>query len=113
MPIAYRLKLRDKILAGYFIPVVFLFVLAGVVYHGLARSDETIRWVVHTYDVIDAAREVLSLQVDMETGERGFVITGQEAFLDGFSAAQERFDESVNRVKNLVSDNPPQVRRME
>src|SRR5205823_1874479 len=62
---------------------------------------------------IDTAREMLSLQVDMETGERGFVITGQEAYLEAFRGAQGRFEETLTRAKNLVSDNPPQVRKVE
>ena len=49
--------------------------------------------------------------VDVETGERGFVISGQESFLAPWSAAQAAFPGQAATLQQLVSDNPEQVAR--
>ncbi len=52
---------------------------------------------------------VLAAAVDMETGMRGFLIAGQEEFLEPYYQGKRRFTEIVNTLKTTVSDNPEQV----
>jgi signal transduction histidine kinase len=47
--------------------------------------------------------------VDVQTGERGFVISGQESFLEPWKAAQAAFPTQAAALRTLVSDNPPQL----
>ena len=50
--------------------------------------------------------------VDMETGQRGFMLTGDEEFLDPFHEGMATFLDLVADTKELVRDNPPQVSRL-
>ena len=54
-------------------------------------------------------RQLSKLVVDLETGQRGFVITAQEEFLEPYDSAQEQFGRLLRVEKALVSDNPSQV----
>ncbi len=93
---------------------MFLMVIvAFVVYVNIARLIETAQWVDHTQKVIADARDLGKLIVDMETGERGFLITGKEAFLDPFTQAQRVWNNKIMELKSIVSDNPEQVSRIE
>ncbi len=74
-----------------------------------AVLKETEAWVAHTYGVIDRANAVLAAAVDMETGMRGFVITGKESFLEPYQNGQEHFSSLVGALRETVSDNPAQV----
>ena len=51
--------------------------------------------------------------VDMETGERGFLMSGQEKFLEPYNRASGLIDEKISKLKTTVSDNPTQVARLD
>ncbi|MES2283890.1 MAG: response regulator [Pseudomonadota bacterium] len=72
----------------------------------------TLNWVDHSQRVISNANEVAKLTSDMETGMRGFLITGDETFLQPYDIAKSRIQREVAGVTELVGDNPPQVARM-
>ncbi|MBT4890704.1 MAG: HAMP domain-containing protein [Rhodospirillales bacterium] len=66
-------------------------------------------WVSHTHKVIATANEILASAVDMETGMRGYLLAGQEGFLDPYNNGRAKFDVLVADLSNTVSDNPAQV----
>jgi CheY-like chemotaxis protein/CHASE3 domain sensor protein len=70
------------------------------------------QWVDHSEQVIGEANELARLTVDQETGVRGFLITGDETFLQPYSIARPKFDAELISLSSLVSDNPPQVERL-
>ncbi|MES2414822.1 MAG: response regulator [Pseudomonadota bacterium] len=72
----------------------------------------SLSWVEHTERVIGSANEVTKLSVDMETGMRGYLITGDESFLQPYELAKPRFAGEVAALSALVSDNIPQVDRL-
>ena len=74
---------------------------------------DTTGWVVHTYEVIAQANEILALAVDMETGMRGFLLAGKEEFLDPYKQGQEHFSEELAKLKKTVDDNPAQVKLLD
>ena len=54
----------------------------------------------------------LSMMNDAETGQRGYLITGQEDYLEPYHAAVAAIGKSVQRVKQLTEDNPRQQARI-
>lgn len=71
------------------------------------------QWVEHTDRVIGNANETVKLSIDMETGMRGFLITGDERFLDPYEVAKPRILGSLKSLRSMVEDNPQQVDRIE
>ncbi|MGY2373072.1 response regulator [Pseudomonas sp. SDO524_S393] len=71
-----------------------------------------IKWVEHTDRVINNLNESSKLTVDLETGLRGFLITGDEHFLDPYEVAKPRIIADLRNLQELVSDNPQQVDRL-
>ena len=76
----------------------------------LGRMKELNEWVLHTYRVIAMAKSVLASAVDMETGMRGFLLAGDEQFLEPYNQGQRLFYSLVDELTETVSDNPSQVR---
>lgn len=70
---------------------------------------EQTQWVTHTYEVIIVAREILGAAVDMETGKRGFLLAGDETFLEPYNNGRSTFYQLVEQLSDKVSDNPTQV----
>ena len=66
-------------------------------------------WVEHTYKVIAQAQAIVASAVDMETGMRGFLLAGQDEFLDPYNTGKIQFYKLIEELSNTVSDNPAQV----
>ncbi|MBW6424800.1 CHASE3 domain-containing protein [Rhizobium sp. XQZ8] len=67
----------------------------------------------HTYSVITSLNSVAASMVDQETGVRGFLLSGDEAFLEPQKKGASRFRESLDRVRSLTVDNSAQQRRLD
>ncbi|MEM8796360.1 MAG: CHASE3 domain-containing protein [Pseudomonadota bacterium] len=80
--------------------------------NNLAQVREAAAWVQHTQKVIAAANEIVTNAVNMETGMRGFVVTGDEAFLEPYNAGSKLLETSLSELQKTVADNPPQVARL-
>ena len=65
-------------------------------------------WVKHTHEVITNANLVQKFLIDMETGKRGFVITGKTNFLDPYYKGDEQYKYTMASLQKLVADNHQQ-----
>jgi len=74
---------------------------------GVMRQNEG--WVTHTYEVLATADAVMAAAVDMETGMRGYLLAGEEAFLAPYTNGAKRFFALAGSLSETVNDNPAQV----
>ncbi|MCP1496030.1 signal transduction histidine kinase/DNA-binding response OmpR family regulator [Pseudomonas migulae] len=72
-----------------------------------------IQWVEHTDRVINNANEAVKLTVDLETGMRGFLLTGDDKFLEPYETARPRVAVAVKTLLELTADNPVQTDRLQ
>ena len=106
------MKLRTLLSLGYILVFALMIVLAAIAYQGFNSFNNNAAWVTHTQNVIAIANQLEKQMIDMETGERGFLITGNEKFLVPHRKGEKEFETLVPKLKKLVSDNPAQVRRL-
>jgi methyl-accepting chemotaxis protein len=74
---------------------------------------ETTGWVEHTHKVLGRAEQILAYAIDMETGMRGFLLAGDDAFLEPYESGQKGFFQEIADLQTTVSDNPPQVAKLQ
>jgi signal transduction histidine kinase/DNA-binding response OmpR family regulator/CHASE3 domain sensor protein len=87
--------------------VVLFFVASAVVsYANTNILRRNAGHVSHTQEVILALDEVLSLMKDAETGQRGYVITGDDRYLAPHTAAVARIEQRLADLERLASNNP-------
>ncbi len=106
-----NLKISQKLGAGYAFILLLMIVISSVVYSSIGKLIESSHWVNHTYEVIRRAESAGAAMVDMETGQRGFMVTGQDEYLEPYHGGIERFDKLIDEGKKLTSDNPSQGKR--
>ncbi|MEE4707811.1 response regulator [Pseudomonas alliivorans] len=70
-----------------------------------------IQWVEHTDRVINNTNRSMKLSIDMETGMRGFLLTGDQHFLDPYEVAKPLLAAELQGLQTLVEDNPTQLDR--
>src|SRR5271165_23034 len=72
------------------------------------RVAETSRWVTHTLEVRAAVFNLFIDLQDIETGARGYLLTGQDTFLKPYQNGDEEAGPAFNKLRMLASDNAAQ-----
>jgi PAS domain S-box-containing protein len=90
---------------GMFLSAFLLIPLGILVIWLQIHSQDTVRWVNHTEEVRLHLAQFLSVMQDAETGQRGFLITGKENYLEPYNSAQKQIDGSVKNLRHLTADN--------
>jgi methyl-accepting chemotaxis protein len=101
-----------KIAAGFALSFVLLAAIGAIAYRSIDALSQTSYSVAHTHVVLERIASVLSLLKDAETGQRGYIITGDESFLGPYQAAVPAIATTVNDLRELTSDNPAQQKRI-
>ncbi len=92
---------------------MLLLLLSGISIWQVNSLRSALQWVDHTDRVISQANRVQKLLVDMETGNRSYLLTGEQIFLEPYTQAIAQIKPALNDLKHLVDDNPIQVQRVE
>ncbi len=108
-----RWSIGSKIGSGFGLALVVLLVVGAVSYDSTRKFNSSAGWVRHTYDVLSGLDELLSGMKDAETGERGYVITGEPRYLEPYNAARDAVDQKLKLVRQLTADSPIQQQRLE
>jgi methyl-accepting chemotaxis protein len=100
-----------KIGVGFGLTLAIFLVVGVVAYRSVTQQTEAADWVAHTREVQNQLTQLLSNLQDAETGQRGYVITGIEAYLAPYANGIARVEENRKILARLVSDNPRQQDR--
>nr|WP_315382705.1 response regulator [uncultured Sphingomonas sp.] len=93
---------------GLVVGLAFFLISGALAYRNvlaLGESDAAIR---HSHTVLIALDELLSTVQDAETGQRGYLLTGGQGYLEPYTKATETLDGRLDHLQNLVSDNDVQ-----
>ncbi|MET0552618.1 MAG: response regulator [Vicinamibacteria bacterium] len=78
-----------------------------------SRREGAANRMTHTLEVIQHLQAVLSLGKDAETGQRGYLLTAEESYLEPYANAKAILPDEMRELQRLVSDNPAQVTQLE
>ena len=94
------------------IPVTLLVLLAVTLLVEILTLTSSLKWVDHAEQVISNSRQLMRYMVDMETGVRGYHLTGDKTFLEPYEAGKARVPEQTALFLRLTAENPDQQRRI-
>src|SRR6266851_4161616 len=97
-----------KIGAGYGLALIALITIGVASYLSVNRFLQTARWVDHTNRVLHQLGQLQNALIDIETGQRGYTITGNETFLEPYNSGLVRVPEQLTTLRKLTADNPSQ-----
>lgn len=101
--------------------VGFIVLALAVLFNGVAlytaeRSfgalRETAGWVRDSQRAENLVEHVYRLTVDAETGQRGYLLTGDSTFLEPYSRARDQIGDKLKQLRELTADNPAQVSQL-
>ncbi|OQP44550.1 histidine kinase [Niastella yeongjuensis] len=99
---------KRNLIIGYGISLLLLIISAVASYLSINNLLNSAQWVNHTNAVGKKVEGVISVLVDAETAQRGYLLTNQEEFLQPFNGSRERANNLLSELKTLTADNYPQ-----
>jgi signal transduction histidine kinase len=103
-PLPKPLSRTLRLIASGGVAVVVL-ILGAVTYESMREVRASQQWVEHTHQVIDQTRAVLSDMKDAETGQRGFLLTADAAYLAPYNRALATLSSDTSALRELTADN--------
>lgn len=108
-----KISVGTKIGAGFGLSLIILLIIGISSYGSITRTDSSIQLRIHTYKVLQNLEGLLSSLKDAETGQRGFIITGENKYLAPYNSAVSLVNQQINVLRNLTADNLNQQRRLD
>ena len=82
--------------------------LSIVAYRNQVRFRADSEWVRHTQEVLNRIETVLAIVEEAETGQRGFLLTGDDSYLQPYESASAHIRDEFQELRELTADNPQQ-----
>jgi CheY-like chemotaxis protein/CHASE3 domain sensor protein len=99
---------KRNLLIGFGFSLLLLIVSSVASYISISNLLNSVKLVEHTNKVIHSVENTISILKDAETGQRGFLLTGDQRFLGPYEGAYDKALVELKEVKSLTSDNPVQ-----
>jgi signal transduction histidine kinase len=93
--------------------VIIVFLNAWWAFQAVRTLATNAFWLAHSWQVVHQVERVLGSAVNAETGERGYLISGLESYLEPYTKAQQELPGELAHLQALVSDNPSQQERVQ
>lgn len=106
------MSIGRRIALGFAACFASLVLIGGIVYSDMQTLIEESRWVTHTHDVIETLNEVFSMTREQELGMRGYLLSGDDEFLEAYRAGQAALPPAIDKLSRLIADNDAQTQRL-
>ena len=109
-----NIPLRAQLLAAFIAPAIIILLSSWAVYSNLEMAIKRSAEVEQTIRGIALREELLRAVLDAETGERGYIITGNPEFLQPYRQSLDEFSRLTAEWRNLAGQpEPPQIAEIE
>jgi signal transduction histidine kinase len=95
------------------VAAIIVFLNASWAFQAVRNLATNAYWLSHSWQVVHQVERVLVSVVNAETGERGYLISGQDSYLEPYTTAQQELPGELARLQSLTSDNPSQQERVQ
>ena len=107
-----NLKIGTRLYLAFGAVIALLAILVASAQANFSRLGEANGLNIHTYEVMGEANALLESLINIETGERGFALTGKDSSLEPLASGQRGFTEHLQKIRALTADNPAQLERL-
>jgi CheY-like chemotaxis protein/signal transduction histidine kinase/CHASE3 domain sensor protein len=107
------MPLPPKTLIGFLLAVVAVVIIALLSYKSLQTTTSTAAGLTQTVQTLGRLGALLSTIKDAETGQRGFLLTGEESYLGPYTDAKDALSDDFKSLHALLVNRPEQRRRLD
>ena len=106
-------SLKSNLQVGLGLSLLILFITSLASFISIRNLVKSSELVAHSNDVIFKTNQIISHLKDAETGQRGYLLTGEEVFLEPTVGAKAKAIDLINEVAAETKDNPFQQKNLE
>jgi len=107
-----KTTLKNNLRLGLGLSLIILFISSLASYVSISNLIKSTELVKHSDEVILNAENVISYLKDAETGQRGFLLTGNKAFLTPYYGANDSAAAVLKKIESATQDNPVQQKNV-
>ncbi|PNG38747.1 chemotaxis protein [Pseudomonas protegens] len=108
-----NLSISQKLYAGFGVVLLILLLLVLAALRGFDQVSSSVKSNIHSYEVLSQSDALLRSLINVETGMRGYALTGRDSFLEPLEQGEKAFADYYARIKSSTTDNPEQQARLE
>ncbi len=112
MNIVSRPRLLRNLQIGFGLSLLLLIITSVASYSSISNQVTASKWVDHTDSVIIKTDRALFTLRDAESGQRGFLLTGDSTFLRDFNGALDTLHGIIDSISEMTVDNPRQIQNI-
>jgi PAS domain S-box-containing protein len=94
------------------VPAVLVLLVGALAYDQARNVVADVQEVGRSHGIIEGSDALLARAVDAETGQRAFLLTGNEAFLELYVGARADIDRSLDSLRRQTQAEPAQLARL-
>src|SRR5580692_7876854 len=107
-----KFPLNRKVQLAFGSAILALLVVGALSYRAVVLSSESDRWLGHSHEVLANLHDLDFAMETVESSTRGFVLTGNESYLETYRASRLIAAQEEEIVRSLTADNPKQQNRL-
>ena len=88
--------------------LIILICIGALSYWGQVRNENDRQWVTHSLFVVEQLQQIRIDITLAESGQRGYLLTGEEKYLEPYQAGVDRVSKDMEKLHDLMLDNPRQ-----
>lgn len=104
--------IKNKVTAGFALALVVLVMIGIEAYLNLLKYKQAVDRVNHTLKVQNSLESIFSKMKDAETSHRGYILTGDELFLEPYYKTRQSINPDLQELGQLTLDNAHQQHRL-
>ncbi len=112
MPFKFRLSIARRVGLAFAMLFILLAASALLALAAQRKAQEAEQWTLQTHRLIAQSRALLTDMVNMETGARGYLVSGRDHFLEPWRDGRVRFDANWRQAWAIVGESPQQRERL-
>lgn len=99
-----KISIGTKIGLGYGCALILLLIVGMTTYQNVTHSFENAMWVARTHSTIDELHHVILRMENAEAGMRGYLLSGDESYLDHYSNMTASIDNDIAGAAETAKD---------
>ncbi|MDZ8090589.1 MAG: CHASE3 domain-containing protein [Nostoc sp. DedQUE05] len=107
------IRINQFVIGGFGIIVILTGIASFVAKSANDSLANSATLVTHTYSVKLDLKEIEKILVDAETGQRGFIITNKQQYLEPYKIAKNNLKDKFKYLRQKISDNQKQVQSLD
>ncbi|HEY0108264.1 MAG TPA: CHASE3 domain-containing protein [Fibrella sp.] len=104
-------KVNRRIALSFVLAIILISVGFALSFYSYYRSQQHSKQISRTFQTINTLEDILSLVKDIETGTRGYIITGKEIFLEPRHVARPRIYPQLRKLRILLANDLPKQKQ--